>query len=88
MALSTTEKHVAGQLLDAAADEFSNHGCNDLILDNTDENWQLIQDMHAWNRTPPADLPERPAPDEKIWTNDWFVMRFLSVKLLKEANDE
>jgi hypothetical protein len=32
---------IAAQMLELAADEFSNHGCNDFELPNTPETWPL-----------------------------------------------
>lgn len=71
------ERRLAAELLSRASDEFSNHGCNDLKLDNTDENWALVSEME--------DEPgERPALGKKIVTYDWLAMNNLAKKLAAE----
>lgn len=72
------EMALAVKVLVRAADEFSNHGCSDLRLKNTDDNWALVVAMETWNRTLPEDFPERPPNGEDIITEDWFVMSYLA----------
>lgn len=67
-----------------AADEFSNHGCNDMELENTDENWAIIVAMDDWNGTKPEDRNERPKGN-KIFTSDCFVMSYLASLMEKEV---
>jgi hypothetical protein len=40
---------LAARLLEMAGDEFGNHGCNDMELENTEENWAILVAYEAWN---------------------------------------
>lgn len=82
MDLTDTERAQASSLLDLAADEFSNHGCNDYELPNTDEGRAMVVAMDDWNGTPDGDR-QKPQPGETIFTDDFFVMRYLAAKLAK-----
>jgi hypothetical protein len=86
--LNKHKKALVAVLLEAASDEFANHGCNDYEFENTDENWKLICDMEDWNGTKPADRRERPNPGKKIMTYDWYVMSYLAACLKKESESE
>jgi len=82
--MTKTERKLAGEMLRLAADEFGNHGCNDMELENTDENWAMIIAMHDYNGSPPEDRDERPKGKKKIFTQDYFLMGYLSSLLTKE----
>ena len=41
--LSLAEANLLLKFLDDLGDELSCAGCNDLVLDNTDENWQMVK---------------------------------------------
>ena len=45
--ISENEAKIMADLLELAADEFGNHGCNDFELAMTDENRELIKAMYA-----------------------------------------
>lgn len=79
--LTPAELAAAALLLDQAAELYSNHGCNDLELPNTDANWALANAVAEENR---MDLLRRPPLDRPILTQDWMVMQYLS-KRFKEA---
>lgn len=85
MSLSKLELTLISNCLEMASDEFSNHGCNDMQLANTDENWQLIEDMEEWNGTDPQDKLQRPSLDKPIYTYDWYVMRYLASRATEET---
>jgi hypothetical protein len=80
------EKRLAANLLNLAADEFSNHGCNDFDLFKfmtPEEALDLQRAMHAWN----GDPEEAPAtPQEARWGQDSFLMRYFAAKLQKEGS--
>jgi hypothetical protein len=78
---------LAAELLEEASNEFSNHGCNDFQLENTDENWQLICDMEDWNRTSAEDRSPRPPLNRPIYTMDWYVMSYLAAFLKAKSNE-
>jgi hypothetical protein len=77
--MNPTMLKLASELLKMAADEFSNHGCNDFELDDTPENRELIINMQTeggWD-----DPKEVRVHDGKIFTTDWGLMRYLAKKL-------
>ena len=73
-------------LIDRAADEMSNNGCNDLRLltdcELTREEAQSIRELeHTY-----CDDKERPAPirddaNFEVYATDWLVLRALAAKL-------
>ncbi len=81
--MTKKELELVGQMLDVAADQFSNHGCNDFKMPNTDENWAFIEAMQAG--LPPEDCDKRPAQGDPIYTMDWAVMRYLADKAREES---
>lgn len=87
MPITPLEARYAAELLDLAADQFSNHGCNDYELENTDENWRLVQEMEARNGDSPEYRSRRPAQNKTIYTQDFCLMRYLAHKL-KQVADE
>ena len=73
-------KHAAvfQDVLEYAIDTLSNQYCNDHMLENTDENWDLVLAMEAYNGTSPEDHPERPEDrSEPICVMNWFVLCYL-----------
>ena len=81
--MNPNELKLAARLLRLAADEFSNHGCNDLDIPNTDENWSLVCAMEA-----EANFEERaprPPLGRSITTIDFMVMRHLADCMDPEA---
>jgi hypothetical protein len=80
--MTKTEKHLISQLLEAASDEYTTHGCNDLILENTPGNRKVVEEMAEW-----AD-PEEPVPvhihNGDIITYDWLLMRYLAERIVED----
>ena len=77
--MTPPERKLAIFLLKLAAEEFSNHGCNDLELVRDvgltpEESLEVRQAMHAWNGDTDADAP-KPADH---YTIDWLVMKFIA----------
>lgn len=68
------EKSIAAMLLDLAADEFSNHSCNDMLLENTDSNRKFVEDMIREGDYP-RDKPNISTDGKIIYVADWVVMR-------------
>lgn len=83
--MTRKELELAAMLLKRAANEFSNHGCNDLKLP---DNWtqaecdEFLHALQAWNGD-----PENYRPGQRV-TMDWFVMSFLSAKLHNMASKD
>lgn len=71
-------KHAA-DLLNLAADEFSNHGCNDYELKNTPENRAFAAAIHGEEH--PID-----ENDPTIWVQDDVLMRYCAQQL-RSNND-
>lgn len=89
--MTKQEKQLASALLEMAADTFSNHGCNDFELPNTQESVDLLNAMERWN-VGEGEEPEQvhvlnPA-DKTIYTQDWYLMKYLSSKLNEEQSKE
>ena len=66
-------RRLAGELLDLAADEFSNHGCNDLDRPSyfTKEEWhRLSSEYELWNSNGKDETSDNPP--------DFVVMSWLS----------
>jgi len=85
MPLSKQEARLASLLLDLASDEFSNHGCNDFELPNTQEMVDLLNQIEAWNVGPgqkPEEVHVFDPSDKKLYTTDWLLMRYFSARLL------
>jgi hypothetical protein len=86
--MDTNAWAVLAQLLRVAADEFSNHGCNDMSLPNTFDNRELIESAEKWNS------PEQYAESgimyskdgKEIYTSDAFLMSYFC-HLAEELSD-
>lgn len=79
---------IASMLLSISADTFSNHGCNDFELPNSQESVDFLNAIERWN-VGPGEEPEQVHvfdPLRKtIYTYDWLVMRYLASRLKEEA---
>ncbi len=72
-------------MLDLASDEFSNHGCNDFELPNTQEMVDLLNQIEVWNVGPgqkPEEVHVFDPSKKKLDSVDWLLMRYLSARLL------
>lgn len=77
--LTDTEVKILADLLEMAHQEFSNHGCNDYPLENTDENWELIQNVDK-NVCDEPTYESRPT-DKKLYGTDWILMIYFQNKI-------
>lgn len=68
---------VGADLLKMAVEKISNSGCNDFCLDNTPENYALIEAMLAWSDIP-LEKPDVISNGKEIITYDWLLMSFLA----------
>jgi hypothetical protein len=81
--MNKTALLVAAQMLELAADEFSNHTSNDFELPNTPENLEFVKAMDKAVGDPDYPDEEPNLDGSKIYVMDWMVMRYC-IKLLKE----
>jgi hypothetical protein len=92
MPLTDNEMRHVGKMLDEYSDELSNHGCNDYELDNTQDNWDMVERMNAWNEKTTVeewrksgDARKRPKSGHKIVITDWFLAAYLAARARGEA---
>lgn len=79
MTLTDKQSKFVAALLREAADEFSNHGCNDLSKEQakmfTDKEWaELCKDFHVYN----GDPEEATGKKEPHLMMDWIWMRYFA----------
>ena len=76
--IDTNAWAILAKLLEMASDEFSNHGCNDFVLDNTHENFALVTAVEQW-ASHEEPLPVNVDKDEDdIYTSDDTLMGFFA----------
>ena len=86
--MTKNEMKLAAALLDMAADQFSNHGCNDFDLRqhglSLPEIRDLVAEYHAWNGDPEEvdRYTDRGLP---FALGDFSVMRLMAGKLRGEV---
>jgi hypothetical protein len=83
LTLSLPEAKLLAYLLQIAADEFSNHGCNDLSLKDAGllpSEFRTISESWARN------LPNEPPPHEGEYQFDWCMMLLFKAIVEKSAN--
>lgn len=80
--LTAAELKMISQLLKEASNEFSNHGCNDMDIPNTDENKQMLIRMvrETWDPRDAAEEIETIESCKKktLYTYDWMLMEYLA----------
>lgn len=91
MELTKAEKKIAAALLDRAAEEFSNHGCNDFELLTEanltrEEALEIANTMHAYQKEDDATYDGHPANPNAthLYSYDWMLMQMLAKKLLED----
>jgi hypothetical protein len=76
--LKDWELELTAKILDLASDEFANHGCNDLNLEQYGLPPETIENLHV------AMAAYNGAPDERQhgkYTMDWYLMGYLAYRL-------
>jgi hypothetical protein len=78
------ERKLLSDLLGMAADEFSNHGCNDYVLPNTPETREFLanimkEDDEEWA----AEILNRKG--DKLYAQDWMLIRYFQKKVLENG---
>lgn len=86
MNLHPVDARIAAEMLNLAADEFSNHGCNDYEVPNTPETIALIHRMNAVDGEPDEELYLR--PDARLYLMDTQVMRYCARVLAAWADGQ
>ena len=80
--MNLKERELAAQMLDAASDEYSDHGCNDWNFPSDwthEERLTFVKDYHDFNGNPGDFLPTH------LHLPDFAVMSFLAHKLRMET---
>lgn len=87
MSLTKDEMTIAAQILRLAANEFQNHGCNDLAMTDTPQNRKFICDVYGAQGFTNEDIfiSRAGEKDQTIFVEDWMVMEYLAVRLEHEA---
>lgn len=76
--MTKSDRTILAELLDMAADQFGNHGCNDFELENTDDNWALILRAYAPPFGDGRDQDPRPIPPRKLMAEDFVLMSYFA----------
>lgn len=85
--LEKTEARIAAEMLDLAADQFGNHGCNDYQLPNTPANLAFVRRLIA-SGDYPEDEPNVSPDGKTIWLMDWLIMIYRAEVLRQYAEAE
>lgn len=86
--LTSAELKIISTMLKEAAEEYSNHSCNDMDIPNTDENKKML--IRMVNETyDPRDAVEEienieSCKKKTLYTYDWMLMEYLAGRC-KEA---
>ena len=87
--LSKFELRLLSELLSLAADEFSNHGCNDYVLENTPEARKFMAGVETWNS--PEEYEEYgihiSEDGKEIYTMDHLLISYFAHLAESGAND-
>jgi len=89
--MTDTERKIAAHFLKLAADQFSNHGCNDFdlttIVPDQAERDKLVRAYFEWNGDPESYYESRGRQgDYRLM--DFMAMDFIAHKLENELEDE
>lgn len=81
---------LAAAMLESAADEFGNHGCNDLTSEVSDQikNWSPIQKSYFIQQANDMNNGYTELEIDRLhYMPDWLLMRMLAYILLKESKE-
>jgi hypothetical protein len=87
LVIHSVEARIAAEMLELAADEFGNHGCNDFELDNTPENLAFVKRLIAAGDYP-EDEPNLSGDGTKIYLMDWLIMGYCADVLKGETGGQ
>jgi len=83
--MTQKEKMLASKMLDAASDEFGNHGCND-VKESLYDGWTIeerrafVKEYREWNGDP------QEYDENFLHLPDYAIMSFLAYKLKNSEN--
>ena len=81
--MNRAQLKVLVEILGTAANEFSNHGCNDFDLAKQGLNPEELENFKAeLTKYVPPDAPQYYTPGDVV--EDWLVMRYLQAVAKKE----
>ena len=85
--MNKLDKRLTIHFLKMAADEFSNHGCNDFplktFIPDLEERHQLVKEYFEWNKSPQEYNPEL----SYDYFPDYALMDFMAYKLGLEKTE-
>lgn len=86
--LTKAELLLAAKLLEDAAEQYSNHGCNDYFIENTPEHRAIVLAKTEHEGWEPEDI--NPDPDHlgRIITDDSGMMDYLAHRLRQAATGD
>jgi len=70
---------LVAQFLEEYAERLSNDGCNDLLLENTPFNRELLEVVDPERKLPALDSKD------KLYTQNWLIVQYLADKIKKQA---
>lgn len=81
--LHDCERKALGELLDILDHKLSTAGCNDMRLEDTPENRNMIYCAEKWNDPAMSEEDARTfsTDDGKVFTNDFLILAYLRKKL-------
>jgi len=79
--LTSAEASLLLHFLGDLSDKYGNAGCNDIELDNTDENWQMVNNAYESNGD--DDAGERDS-GPRILTQDFILCDYLATAIEKQ----
>lgn len=86
--MTKAEKILAAEMLELAADQFANHGCNDYEIVDTPELRELLilgemaNDRSVSRQNAEDSITSR---DGRLMTMDWLIMALLAKRLRAEV---
>lgn len=88
--MTKQEMQIASNLLEIASDTFSNHGCNDFELPNTQETIDLLNAMEKWSAHggEPEEVHVFDPLRKTVCTYDWLLMKYLAARLNEDQSKE
>lgn len=88
--LSEQELEMASKLLDEYSDVLGDRICNDHWIEDTDENWELIDKINKWNSSNPKEWDSREDLSSKdgLYIPNYMLPSYLSYRLKNASSLE
>lgn len=84
--MTQNELHILKEICDYYATKNCSHVCDDWVLDNTDENWELLLKIESGSDEPYH--IKRPPIGQDLITMDFMLYHYLMDKMLDEMGYE